>query len=208
MTNNHPNQPLEPFHVQSDLLKSTQSAGPGQSPKSSTTRWIDEFKWLAIPVFAVIYVVTQERPEFRPLTMLVLLACVLFRMEYRYRQLAGVVLTMAAMKLAYQMASRSLSLFGAAAAPQIQDTFVAVPWLPMFFATCVFYMPRFATVTGKIMMIGAITMLASGLLPGDGYVVIFGMIQYSLFLAVGIGLAVDFSARMNGNGSRSAARAA
>jgi len=208
MTNHQTNEPMQPFRVQSDLLKPNQTVGSEQPPQKSGWRWADEAKWLAIPAFAVIYVAAQQRLEFRPATMIVLLACVLFRMEKRHRQLASVVLTMAAIRLAYQMASHSCSPSGVAGPPQFPDTFVAMPWLPMFFAACVFYLPRFASVTGKIITIGAIAMLVSGLLPGDGYVVIFGMIQYSLFLAVGIGLAVDYSTRTHGNGNRAAVRAA
>lgn len=208
MTNNLPSQPFEPFHVQSDLLKSSPPARTGQPPDNSGWRWAEQAKWLAVPVFAVIYAVAQHRPEFQPVTIFVLLACVLFRMENRHRQLVGVVLTMAAIKLAYQMASHSLSLFGLAASLQFRDAFAAVPWLPMFFATCVFYMPRVGMVTGRIITIGAIAMLASGLLPGDGYVLIFGSIEYLLFFAVGIGMAVDYSAPRNGNSARGAARAA
>jgi hypothetical protein len=84
---------------------------------------------------------------------------------------------------------------------------LGIPWVPLFIAICIFYLPEKATVTGKIMAAGATCMLISGLLPGEGYVVIFAMIQYTLFVGVAVGLIVDHSARANVAGSARAVAA-
>jgi hypothetical protein len=213
MTNNPTNHPFEPFHVQSNLLKSSAPQGGGEpkgtggagQPKGFADynpfgNWnVGEARWLAMPLFGLIYYVAQQFPDFRPLTIFVMLACILFRMEARDRQLAGVPLTLAAMRLAYQMSSGASTLIGAAGivSPQAKASMLGVPWVPMFFAICIFYLPRRATVTGKIMAASAISMVLSGLLPGEGYVVIFAIVQYTLFVGVLVGLVTDYSSKID-----------
>ncbi len=50
----------------------------------------------------MIYWLAERDPILRPMTILVLLACLSFRMEERAREIAGVPLTLAAIKLAYR----------------------------------------------------------------------------------------------------------
>jgi hypothetical protein len=224
MTNNPTNHPFEPFHVQSTLLKSATPQGGSESKTNSGPRqpkgfadynpfgnWnAAETRWLAMPVFGLIYYVAQQFPDFRPLTIFVMLACILFRMEARDRQLAGVPLTLAAMRLAYQMSITAATLIGGPGImlPQARAAMIGVPWVPMFFAICIFYLPRRATVTGKIMAAGAISMVLSGLLPGEGYVAIFAMVQYTLFVGVLVGLVSDYSSKNNINAGAAAVQAA
>jgi len=213
MTNNPTHHPFEAFHVQSALLKSATpqggseskgSAGAGQ-PKgfadySPFGNWdVGEARWLAMPLFGLIYYVAQQFPDFRALTIFVMLACILFRMETHDRQLAGVPLTLAAMRLAYQMSSSPATMIGAPGimSPQTKAALIGVPWVPMFFAICIFYLPRRATTTGKIMAASSISMILSGLLPAQGYVVIFAIVQYTLFVGVVVGLLADYSSKVN-----------
>ncbi len=221
MTNNASNQPFEPFQVQSNLLKSaTQSdperQGTGEAGKSKSA-WYNKplgssdasaVGWLALPLFAAVYAITEQQPDLRPVTIFVLLACLLLRMDARDRHLAGVPLTLAGFRLVYQMALGSRPILGSPEilAPQTKDSLLGMPWLPLFLAICIFYLPRKATVTGKIMSVGAICMLISGLLPGDGYVAIFAMIQYTLFVGVVAGLIADHTSNSNGGRIVQAAR--
>jgi hypothetical protein len=209
MTNKPTNQPFEPFHVQSNLLRNAQAGGErkGTGGAGQSKGFADynpfgagnapEARWLAMPLFGMMYYVAQQFPEFWPVTILVLLACLLFRMEARDRELAGVPLTLAALRLAYQMTSNRLVSIGSTGTvpPQLKASMLGMPWVPLFFAICIFYLPRKATVTGKIMVASAICMLISGLLPGDGYIVIFGMIEYMLFVGVAAGLIADYSSK-------------
>ena len=117
MTNNQTNQPFQPFQVQSSLLqngvqqsgKAQQgSGGPGKpgGPGSNNPfgNWgQSEARWLLMAVFAAIYWAAEQDALLRPLTILVLLGCLLFRMERRTRELAGVPIALAAIKLVYQM---------------------------------------------------------------------------------------------------------
>ncbi len=223
MTNNPTNQPFEPFQVQSSLLKSATPQGGGESKGTNGAgkprgfadfdpfgNWnAGESRWLAMPLFGLIYYAAQQMPELRPMTILVVLACLLFRMGAHDRELAGAPLTLAAIKLAFQMTSNRLALIENPGMMYAQGKAAAldIPWVPMFFAICLLYRPRRATVTGKIMAAGAICMLLSGLLPGEGYVAIFAMIQYMLFVGIAAGLIVDYSSKTNiGAGAAQAAR--
>jgi hypothetical protein len=209
MTNNQSNEPYQPFHVQSDLLKNAAQQGSkarqgssGSGKPAGTTsnnpfgNWdLGDARWLVMPLFAAIYWITDRDALLRPMTILVLLACLLFRMEPRARGLAGVPLTLAAMKLAYQMtpsATVPSATFGLLS-EQTRASIVGVPWVPMFLAICIFYLPQKATVTGTIVRLGAIGVLMSGLIPGDGYVAVLALFQYTLFMGVLVGLIADHS---------------
>ena len=67
----------------------------------------------------------------------------------------------------------------------------------MFFAICLIYMPRLDTVTYKMVLAGSFSILASGLLPGNGYMAIFFLLNYTLFFAVVICLSVDIKSRFS-----------
>jgi hypothetical protein len=220
MTNNPSNQPFEPFQVQSNLLKSAGQGGPERpgagAAEESKSFWNKSLgnwdagwaRWLALPLFALIYAVTQQHPDLQPVTLFVLLACLLFRMEPRDRQLAGAPLTLATFRLAYQMTLVARPTLGSTQIlpPQVRESWMGMPWVPLFLAICIFYLPRKATVTGKIIVVGAICMLISGLLPGGGYVAIFAMIQYTLFVGVVAGLIADHTSNSNGGRAVHAAR--
>jgi hypothetical protein len=65
-------------------------------------------------------------------------------------------------------------------------------WLLLFLAACLFYAPKFPTYTEKILTAISILLLGSGLLPGNGFIVFFATTQYFLFIAVAVGLGMDF----------------
>jgi hypothetical protein len=209
MTNNPTNQPFEPFQVQSPLLQSSAPAtAPGRQGSAGTgtptgSGWDTPFgrfdwneaRWLVMLLFGVIYWAAERDPLLRPLTLLVLLACLLFRMESRARNIAGVPLTLAALKLVNEMNPAAVVLPGTQflLPENLKASMTGLPWVPMFLAICIFYLPQKATVTGMIVRAWAIGLLISGLIPGDGYVMLLAMIQYTLFLGVLVGLVADFS---------------
>jgi hypothetical protein len=205
MTNNQTNQPFEPFQVKSNLFQgAAQTAGPGRPGNGPAKTgggadtpfgnfdW-NQTRWLVMTLFGAIYWLTERDTLLRPLTILVLLACLLFRLEGRARQIGGVPLTLAAIKLAYQMTPNATMLPGTQVllSEQVKAAMTGLPWVPMFLATCIFYLPQTATVTGTIVRAGAFALLISGLIPGDGYVVVLAMIQYTLFVGVLVGLISD-----------------
>jgi hypothetical protein len=224
MTNNQTNQPFEPFRVRSPLLgNSGQTAapggegsggpgapsGPGWDTPFGRFHWM-EARWLVMILFAVIYWAAARDRLLQPLTLLVLLACLLFRMDARSRNIAGVPLALAALKLIDQMNP------GATVVPGTQillpenakAAMTGLPWVPMFLAICLFYLPQKPTVTGMIARAAAIALLISGLIPGDGYVMVLAMVHYTLFIGVLVGLIADFSTNGAGQNSHQAMPAA
>jgi hypothetical protein len=216
---NQAGQPFEPFRVQSPLLQNAApsdatsrqgSGGPGNPTQTGFDTPFGGFdwnqaRWLVMPVFAAVYWAAENDPKLRPLTLLVLLGCLLLKMETRARQIAGVPLGLAAVKLIFQMAPGATVIPGTQLlmSENLKTAMTGLPWVPMFLAICIFYLPQRATVTGMIARGGAMALLISGLIPGDGYVVVLAMIQYVLFIGILVGLIADFAGQGNGhNGHR------
>lgn len=205
-------EPLEPFSVPAKVLK--RSAGEEESAPPAASRrepgaagsdpLFDHFdsplaKIAAGFLFASIYMLVESNPAFTWAGVLLLLLCTLLRLDARQRKIAAAPVAFASVLLACQVADTCSHIAQARdaasmyqRAPVTMPNLVA-PWLPLFFAVCLFYMPRFATVTGKILMISSLLLLVSGLLPGGGFEVIFITTQYFLFIAIVVGLAVDFA---------------
>ncbi|MGB9068914.1 MAG: hypothetical protein WCC21_10105 [Candidatus Acidiferrales bacterium] len=218
MTNNESNQPFEPFRVQSPLLQNSgRTAAPGR-PGSGGPGWDTPFgrfdwheaRWLVMILFALMYWAAARDRQLQPLTVLVLLACLLFKMDSRSRNIGGVPLALAALKLVYQMNPGATLMPGTQILlpENAKAAMTGLPWVPMFLAICIFYLPQNATVTGMIARATAIGLLISGLIPGDGYVIVLAMVQYTLFVGVLVGLIADFSANGAGQNSHRAMPAA
>jgi hypothetical protein len=222
MTNNQTNQPFEPFRVQSPLLQNSgQTAAPGQQGSGgpgapSGPGWDTPFgrfdwneaRWLVMILFALMYWAAARDRQLQPLTLLVLLACLLFKMDSRSRNIAGVPLALAALKLVYQMNPGATVMPGTQILlpENVKAAMTGLPWVPMFLAICIFYLPQNANVTGMIARATAMGLLISGLIPGDGYVMVLAMVQYTLFIGVLVGLIADFSAGQNSHRAMPAAQ--
>ena len=148
-------------------------------------------RWVAAPLLGFVFLFTLKMPLTAPLMVLVLLGCLLVRLDSRPRQIAAVPLTMAAVKLAFQMANHLTSTL---LAPPYKPADVFDPgyiWLPIFFSACLIFIPKRDSITFKIVLTGACLLIASGLLPGEGYVVIYYMLDGMLFVAIVVGLIAD-----------------
>ena len=66
-----------------------------------------------------------------------------------------------------------------------------MPFVPLFLSTCLFFMPLRETKTFKMVMIDSFLLLASGLIPGLGFLLIFYLVHYTLFFAVVIAIISD-----------------
>lgn len=211
MATNPINQPFQPFHVQSNLLNDASlrdrsgpqgPSGPRTPGGSDTSdpsggRSTGPYGWLAALAFFAIYFVTQRYVQLAPVMIALLIGCVLLRMGARERQFAAVPVALAGIKLALLLTS-SFSFWAVAQSTSFADRNLVKPqefgvgWLPLFFSVCLFYMPKRVSLTSKIILASSIILLVAGLLPGDGYLFVFAMIQYFLFLAIAIGLLIDF----------------
>jgi hypothetical protein len=193
MTTNSSNQP-HPAQQQNgynpitldDLQKS------GQSARSDYFGELTDplARCVAAPLLFFIFVFSNREPLVAPLTLLVLLSCLFIRLDHHPRQIAAVPLTLAGIKLAFQMAEYLNS-----STPNVLFTrgfsgpgFI---WLPMFFSACLVFIPRRDSVTFKIILAGSCLLLASGLLPGEGFVAIFYLLDGTLFLGMVVGIFID-----------------
>jgi hypothetical protein len=144
-------------------------------------------------LFLVIFVVSRNVLPFSAILLAVLLACILYRMDKRERQIAAIPLTFSAVRLGFQI-SEQLSLWrpggnDAQAASRVFDS--GIHWLPLFFCAYLFYSPWKLSYTSRLVFWYSMILLLSGLLPGDGYLYICSMLFYTLFVALIITLIVD-----------------
>ena len=154
---------------------------------------------LAALLFTIIFVVTWKRPEFSPLTILVLAGCLLHRLDERQRRLATAPLILAASRLCLMLSSElagpgSFSWFKSAQVAMPLTSSVAdwgITWIPTFLSVCLFYLPRKDSITLKIVAFEAIAVILSSLLPGDGYATVLAVFNATLFFAVTVGLLFD-----------------
>jgi hypothetical protein len=196
MTTDLPNQPSQPRPqagynpITFDDLKKTicpsflESSGGLRSPIA----WC-----LAAPLFLLILVYAQKIPALSPLFVFGLLGCLVWRMDGQVRRIAAIPLTLSAVKLSMEMASylnasrvNATNLQGPASEPGLS-------WLPLFFAACLVFIPNKESVTFRIIFVASCLLLATGLLPGQGFVLIFYMLDVMVFLAMGVGIFVDLT---------------
>jgi hypothetical protein len=145
---------------------------------------------LAIPVFAVIGLFTPTLGAMAPLLILVLLGCLIARLDNRQRQIAGIPMTLAAVKLAFQMSS-SPRLTSFSGSPSANWPEAGIPWLVLFFSICLFFIRDQNSATFKMVFGGSFALLGSGLLPGEGFLAIFCLVDYALFFVILASLLID-----------------
>jgi hypothetical protein len=152
---------------------------------------------LAVPLLFFIFAFSHREPLVAgPLTLLVLLGCLIARMDDHFRRIAAVPLALAAVKLAFQMVSLLDSSAQNSVSPRNFSTDPGFIWLPLFFSICLAFIPQRDSVTFKIIVAGSCVLLASGLLPGQGFLVIFYLLDGTLFLALLVGIFVDLKTYM------------
>jgi hypothetical protein len=196
MTTNLPNQPSQPRPqagynpiTLDDLKRTTCPTTPEPSGGLKTP----VSRCLAAPLFLLIFVYVQKVPPLWPLLILGLLGCLVWRMDGHVRRIAGVPLTLSAIKLSTEMASHLNASHVNAENLQGLASEASVFWLPVFLAACLVFIPNKESVTFRIIFVASCLLLAAGLIPGQGFVVIFYMLDIMLFLAMGIGIFVDLT---------------
>jgi hypothetical protein len=147
-------------------------------------------RWAAAPLFGFVFFYTERLPFLAPLTILILLSCLLSRIENDVRKIVGVPLTLSAIKLSFEMSSQLAYSFWVPGAPGSSND-VGFLWLPIFFSACLVFIPVRESVTFKIVLAASCLLLASGLLPGRGFLCIFYLIDYMLFIAIVVGIFAD-----------------
>jgi hypothetical protein len=87
---------------------------------------------IAAPLLLFIFLFSRGEPLVAPLTLLVLLGCLFVRLDNHPRQIAAVPLTLAAIKLSFQMASLLSSSEQSALSLRNSSMDPGFIWLPMF----------------------------------------------------------------------------
>jgi len=147
-------------------------------------------------LFTIIFGIAWYRPEFSMLTTIVVVVCLLYRLEPWQRKLARAPLLLAAIRFYLVFPVHSADL-----AAQI-DPFTrrqsytpggqfGVSWILAFLSVCLFFMPRKESVTLKIVVVEALAVILSSLLPGEGFLTILAVCNYMLFFTVSVGLFLD-----------------
>lgn len=169
------------------------------TPNSSAGGSHPPFDWLgwgwlhlvALAGFLAIYFLVERDPSFAPASVLALLVCVLARLDDAKRRAAAIPISLAAFMLAGRLGIHAAAASAGGHRPELAEPGGA--WLPLFFAACIFLTPELKNYTGRLMMSMSVLLLVSGLLPGQGFEFIFITCQYFLFLAIVVGLGIDFT---------------
>ncbi|ABF42674.1 hypothetical protein Acid345_3673 [Candidatus Koribacter versatilis Ellin345] len=199
-----PKQPIEPFYVPAKVLKcrieGNEPGGGGSSPQPKQPLFPEweklegpVAKLVGAAVFAGAYVLIEQNRRFLPIAVFLLLCAVLLRFDERRRRIAVAPLLLATLRLASQMSSAMLPNTERSMLRQAIGTVPA--WVPLFLGACLFFGPNFKTVTQVMATALSSLLLFSGLLPGDGYLLVFVIVEYLLFVAMGIALIVDLLSR-------------
>lgn len=194
MTGNSPNPPHRPAPQTGynpitfeDIQKSLCSG------ELSTSLLAPAPRWAAAPFFGFVLFYTQKLPFLAPLMILILLSCLLARFEDHARKIAAVPLTLSAIKLSFAMANEAAYAFWIPSGGTHGSDDGCFYWLPIFFSVCLVFIPKRESATFRIVLAASCLLLASGLLPGSGFVAIFYLVNYTLFVAIVVGIFVDLA---------------
>jgi hypothetical protein len=147
-------------------------------------------------LFTVIFGIAWRRPEFSPLTIIVLVGCLLYRLEAWQRKLATAPLVLAAIRFYLLLSAFSAEVTGQLNPLTGRPSYTTgrefgISWIPAFLSVCLFFMPRKESVTLKIVVVEAVAVILSSLLPGEGFLAILATCNYTLFFVVAVGLLLD-----------------
>lgn len=152
-------------------------------------------RMLVAVLFALIFGLAWSHPEFSPLTMIVVVGCLLYRLEAWQRRLATVPLLLAAIRFYLLLPVYSAEMIGPnplrGGTSYNSGREFGVPWMVAFLSACLFFMPRRESVTVRIVVVESFVIALSSLLPGEGFLTILAIFNYTLFFAVTVGLFVD-----------------
>jgi hypothetical protein len=145
-------------------------------------------------LFAAIFFLGRQMYLMAPLQVVVLLACVLYRLSPRERMIAAIPATFAAIRLGTQL-GEDFTLNRVSNYPtMLHAQATGVTWVPLFLAACLFYTPWKLSRTSRAIFWQALVYLMAGLLPIEGIFVISTMLTYGMFFVTACTLIWDLSA--------------
>jgi hypothetical protein len=148
-------------------------------------------------LFAVIFLASRGVPEIASVLTMVLLICLLYRMDERERRIAAIPLAFGAVRLVFSFTAHLMQFSAAAfAASSVRNDSAFLEgayWLPLLFAAYLFYSPWKESHTSRLIFWYSAALLLSGLLPGEGYLCVWYAGVYTAFFAIGVALILDFA---------------
>lgn len=204
MTNNASGQPTDPRggsgtqQTQRGVYNpiTTDNMQNHQQPSWFKNLETPHLKLLVGVLFALLFGAACMRPEFSPLTVIILTGCLMYRLQPWQRNLAGVPLLFAAFRFfltspaLYENLALRIDPFTRRQDYTPGGEF-GVSWIPAFLSACLFFMPRRESVTLKIVVVESFAVILSSLLPGQGFLTILAILNYTLFFTVIVGLFLD-----------------
>jgi hypothetical protein len=152
-----------------------------------------ESRLLGIPFLGLLFLTENLQLVIAPLSLLILFACLQYRLDERMKRIAAVPLAFSTLMLVLQVGfGRGTAV--AAAMNGVQPTDASawgMPFVPLFLSACLFFIPLRESVTFKVIMADACLLLMSGLIPGPGYIAIFYLVHYTLFICVIVAIFSD-----------------
>lgn len=196
---NYRSLPIEPFAVPARVLRTSNGNDPPAPPANGHTatddggpRLPEELNsWLADfavgCVLFLIYMICRTDALVSAGACVILLAVMLWRLSVRGRAIAGPILAIATVMLVAGIARYC-------AEPPARALITAGPedlCMPVVLAAALYY-TRVKCHTADILMFLSAALLASGLLPGLGWLACFLAARYLIWLAVVLGLFLDY----------------
>lgn len=150
-------------------------------------------KTSAAILFAAIFFLGRHLYFMAPLLVVVLLACVLYRLNGRERTILAIPVTFAAIRLGTALGDEFTlnAVSNYSTILRVQAT--GVTWLPLFLAACLFYTPWKLSYTSRAIFWQALIYLMAGLLPVEGFFVVSTVLTYGIFFVISFAMIRDFS---------------
>ncbi len=144
-------------------------------------------------LFAMIFFLGRHLYLMAPLLVVVLLACVLYRLNGRERTIVAIPVTLAAIRLGTQLGDEFTLNTVSNYPAMLHAQATGVTWLPLFLAACLFYTPWKLSYTSRAIFWQALIYLMAGLLPIEGFFLISTILTYGLFFVISFAIIRDFS---------------
>jgi hypothetical protein len=149
-------------------------------------------RWAAI-LFGAVFFIGRQLYFMAPLMVVVLLGCVLYRLNARERAIAAVPATFAAIRLG-TMLGEDLTLNAASNHSTLMHMQSSgVMWLPLFLSACLFFTPWRFSLTSRAVFWQAVVYLISGLLPLEGFFILSTILGFWMFFIISFTLIRDLS---------------
>ena len=151
-------------------------------------------------LFVVIFFLANHSSVATPVVLLILLACLLYRMTRRERAITTLPLAFSTVRLATEFAGPlGIWKYATALAPETVSPSLeaGTAWVPLFLAAYLFFTPSQQSKCYRVVFWYSVLLLLSGLLPGAGYAAVCAMLFYTLFFALLVTFIVDLNPGLN-----------